>query len=601
MNESHKTRRILISFFLFALTLIPVSSLTEWYEGILDKQGHKVIGAITHPPGDILSVFLAQLKPFLLSFTKPVLIFLFKWGILVGLFWWFATRIKIRDIKFIDTLLRVIFESPRKVFQITIFIIMLCYACLFSYKFNGLQPFKPDSSAQLFQARIFASGNLYLPPPKEKEFFYFPFLMPKGDKWFTLYNPGHPFMLMLGLFLGIPWIINPLTGAFSLVLLYKIARQLYDEKTARLATIMLMSSPFYLYWNSGYMNNPSNLFFILLFIYFYIHSFNTNRLLAPFASGFFLGAAANVRPLTTLIIGFSFGLYAFIRRKDIDLLIPKSLIFTGGSAITLGILFSYNYLTNGNPLRFNYSVYHKMLDPNVITLGFGPTPWGGVHTPFRGFIHILQVINELNQKMFSWPFASLVLIFLFFTLSRKFTSWDHLLLLTALMVIGTHFFFFVIRIRYLYTIVPLLVLLSARGAINLPEILSHRTWNREGIRIFTILFLVLCSSLAQIQSVLPDIIHPLGEKKNKPARLVAKYNIHNAIVFLEGGYGDWGIYIYAFNHLQPKIEENDVIYALDLKERNYILAQKYPTRKTYRLLFFKNKIIPYNPFNSKDS
>jgi hypothetical protein len=468
-------------------------------------------------------------------------------------------------------------------------------ACRFSRTNSYFQPTGIDNAAQFFQAKIFASGRLYLPMPKEVEFFEFPFIFSKGDKWFSLYNPGYPFLLMLGILAGIPWLVNPLAGTGGILLMYKIGRQIYDEKTARLGTLMLLLTPVYLHESGGYMNHTTNLLFTLLFIYFYIRTFRTDNLLVPFISGFFLGATANIRPLNTLIIGLLFGLYVIIRRKDIESLFHKFLSFTGGCSITLGALFLYNYFTNGQMLRFNYSVYHRMLDPKVVTIGFGPAPWGIIHTPFRGLIHLWEIIYLLNKNLFYWPVASFVLIFLFFIFSPKITGWDRLFILTITGLFGAHIFFFVVRQRYFYAIFPLLALLSARGAITLPRIVNRRPWNPESIKVFSALFLIFCFYFPIRYSFIPPIFNNRGWKNNRLPRLAVEQNIQNAIIFVEGG---WGSYLYGFNHLNPILEKNDIIYAHDLKTRNHTLAERFPNRKTYRYILDEGKIIPYNPLIS---
>ncbi len=75
-------------------------------------------------------------------------------------------------------------------------------------------PHVQDSIAQLFQAKIFKMGALYAPLPPHKEFFDYTNII-NDSRWYSQYPPGHSLLLMLGLFLGAPWLIGPLLGAFS--------------------------------------------------------------------------------------------------------------------------------------------------------------------------------------------------------------------------------------------------------------------------------------------------------------------------------------------------------------------------------------------------
>ena len=73
-------------------------------------------------------------------------------------------------------------------------------------------PHVQDTVAQLFQAKLFAAGKLYLPSPPLPQFFDLMHVINDG-RWYSQYPPGHPLLLLLGVLIHAPWIINPLLGA----------------------------------------------------------------------------------------------------------------------------------------------------------------------------------------------------------------------------------------------------------------------------------------------------------------------------------------------------------------------------------------------------
>src|SRR5205807_7382748 len=72
-----------------------------------------------------------------------------------------------------------------------------------------------DGVAQLFQARIFASGRLAAPPPFPSESFLFQLtaLTPAG--WVSQFPPGQSLLLAVGMLAHVEWLVNPLLAWLS--------------------------------------------------------------------------------------------------------------------------------------------------------------------------------------------------------------------------------------------------------------------------------------------------------------------------------------------------------------------------------------------------
>lgn len=154
----------------------------------------------------------------------------------------------------------------RKVFVLLLFGFTFLVANLISLFCFEHMPHVEDSIAQVFQARIFASGRLWLPSPRFPDFFDYTHIINNG-RWYSQYSFLHSFLLMFGVFIGAPWIINPLLGAITVPLIYVLGRDLYGERTGRFAGVLAALCPFIFNMSAEYMNHAS----ALLFFHFIPH------------------------------------------------------------------------------------------------------------------------------------------------------------------------------------------------------------------------------------------------------------------------------------------------------------------------------------------
>src|SRR4029453_8153164 len=89
-----------------------------------------------------------------------------------------------------------------------------------------LEPFPhiEDEAAYYFQARIFASGHLFAPAPPSPEFFPSSWMMLRGGRWFSVFPPGWPLLLAIGMKGGVPALVNPVLTGLCLLLLHELVR-----------------------------------------------------------------------------------------------------------------------------------------------------------------------------------------------------------------------------------------------------------------------------------------------------------------------------------------------------------------------------------------
>jgi hypothetical protein len=449
-------------------------------------------------------------------------------------------------------------------------------------------PHVEDSIAQLFQAKIFKMGKLYAPLPPHKEFFDYTNIV-NDDKWYSQYLPGHPLLLMLGLFLGIPWLIGPLLGTLSLLVFFLVIKNIYsDHRVLYLSCILLLLSPFFLFMSSNYMNHSSTMFFMLLFLYFYLRMFSSNSCLYAIISGLSLGYAVNIRPLTAVAIGTPFICYSLIcayKKREIQVKKVVCLFMAISSMVFLLLL--YNSLTNGNPFLFGY-------EKNYQTLGFlGSSQLGPPHTLKGGVINTSNNLIGLNQYLFEWPIPSLIFIFILFALPARKNRWEYMFLVACGTVILGYFFYWYQDLcfgpRFYYSLMSFMIIFTVRGFLELPNWLGEKGFDRRSTEVSLYLLVLFCF-LYTFSFSLPLLIKKYSNDywwvTDKIHKTVEKQGITKAIVFIDVWrplhitkpnlipYGS------GFQFNSPDLND-DVIYAMDLKDRNSELMKAFPNRHYY--------------------
>lgn len=129
-----------------------------------------------------------------------------------------------------------------------------------------------DEFSQFFQAQIFARGRIATVYPLE----LLDRLLPYTSMFFIVsrttgevvssYWPGLSLLMAPFMFLGAPWLLNPLLGAGTLLLIRHLAAKLYPDTDAPAwAMLFALASPTFLAFSISYYGMPAQLFFNLLF------------------------------------------------------------------------------------------------------------------------------------------------------------------------------------------------------------------------------------------------------------------------------------------------------------------------------------------------
>ena len=76
---------------------------------------------------------------------------------------------------------------------------------------------------------------------------------------FSPLPPGWPAILAIGVRAGVPWLVNPVLSGVCILLLYALVRRLDTPRTARLATVLLATSPWFLFLGMSLMTHTATL------------------------------------------------------------------------------------------------------------------------------------------------------------------------------------------------------------------------------------------------------------------------------------------------------------------------------------------------------
>ncbi|HEV2405579.1 MAG TPA: glycosyltransferase family 39 protein, partial [Ktedonobacterales bacterium] len=315
------------------------------------------------------------------------------------------------------------------------------------------------------------------------------------------YPPGTGMALAVGILFGVPWLVEPLLGTLALLGIGLIAARLYDRRVATIAVLLGTLSPFYSYLAASYLSHAVALFFLVWGFWLLLRfaqggaGWNLPAAVAFFGMGQLTRdqvglAVAGV--MVAITVGLSWrrllaplkeretGEFGALRRGVSSLLdSPRLMAFVAAIAVALlfaAANFAYNAALTGNAM-----VSPRLLFNPGDHFGFGAgVGFYGQHTVAAGFVNLDELLTSLAIDLFGWPFyLTLAFVFVPFILRRAILA-DWLLLAGGMILTGAYIGYFYHGIylgpRYLFETLPFLLLLTARGIVELARV---GVWARE--------------------------------------------------------------------------------------------------------------------------
>lgn len=480
-------------------------------------------------------------------------------------------------------------------FLALLFVGAIALSCSVAYFLLERIPHVQDSVAYLFQAKTFALGRLWVPTPPKPEFFEHEFILNYEGKWFSKYPPGHAAVLALGVLAGQPWLVNPIVGALTLLVVFCLGREVYGKQVGLLAACLGLVSPFWVFMSGSQMAHPTALFFLSLFALFFVRGERGRGWGYYPLAGACLGMGVLIRPWTAVGIAAPFGIWAlFVLLRHWPAKVWRYLSLLLVLAGFCGLLLAYNAAVTGNPLQNPQELWWPF-----DRVGFGEGIGGhGPHTVEAGLWNTQRNLTEMMTHLFGWP-AYLTLAFALapFALHRA-NRWDALFLAAWLSLVAAYVAWWADGVmygpRFHYESLTFLLLLTARGVWIVGEqgarfaaILLKRgrpaLERGRGLALAIVGLLVVLNLVAYMPGQW-KLYHGYNYVNAGSIDAVRAAGIHNALVFTQvGKWYEWWNYGSVFSSNSPLLD-SDVVYARDLGlDKDRELMQLYPDRKYYLL------------------
>lgn len=478
-------------------------------------------------------------------------------------------------------------------------------------------PHVPDELSYLFQARLLASGRLAAPPPPVREVFDFfspPFIALNGDKWASIYPFGHPAMLAIGELIRAVWLVPPLIGAATVGLVFLLGRRIHRTRVGLLASVLLVTSPFFLMTGSNYMSHNTAAFYLVASLVFLAY-IDKRPALFGLLAGVCFGLLFNTRPLTSLALVAPFATYL------VSLLAPRAYrplgaqqvaSFLAGGLLMLLAYWLYNWGTTGDPFSNGYQAGSN------VEQGVG---FGARHSFTISTQHEQTQLALLLLVLHGWPqYVGLAFVLLPFILGTRH-RWDWFLLTCAVLMMAAYLLWRGSGVmhgpRYWYETTPLLMLLAARGVDRAADLLGagaawiHRivlgsrvrwAWAAVAVTYGVVLALVggsvygwlLSRETAWSARFVPARsveLQGFNFIDDRLVRLVREADLHNALVLVEYC-PHWWCYGNVFWMNSPDLD-GEVVFARNIPRRYAELFRAYPDRRVYVATYTRPSLSPY--------
>ncbi|MDH4043014.1 MAG: hypothetical protein OEW06_01025 [Gemmatimonadota bacterium] len=343
--------------------------------------------------------------------------------------------------------------------------LLVTFAILVFTLVFALNPRSVDGFVQLFHARIFLAGRLWVEPPAELANFATLHMVLGPDRWFSQYPPGQPAVMAMGLLLGSWWLLQPVFGVLLVLVTYRVARWVTDETTARVTIMLLALCPFVVAVTASEL---SHLPAATLGVAAAAAATMLGRPRWPgwaLLAGAALGTMVAFRPLDAVAAAIPVGVVALLAaRRRVGAL---GLIAVGGLLATLPTLW-FNARTTGSWSEFGYALVWG----RGIALGFHDVPWGIPLTPLRAVGLTGLDLHQINMYLLDLPVPVLLVVAVGFLVGvRQIRGRDGVPLIAVGSLIGLLFFYFhrdtFYGPRLLFSVVPWLLVILARAIVLL--------------------------------------------------------------------------------------------------------------------------------------
>lgn len=356
--------------------------------------------------------------------------------------------------------------------QIAFFLAILTIFITYWFSGNVYEqiPHVEDEFAYLWQAQVFAKGQVYLPSPPHPDQLVVPFVVDYKGLRFSKYPPGWSLLLSIGVLTGLTSWINPILAGLSIWLNYRLGQKIFNERIALLSSFLLLTSPFFQLNSGALLSHPFSLLLTLTLTLSWFDLFlikeksSTPDWIKILIAGFSLGLLAITRPLTAIGVAFPFFIHGIYLLTYQNKNIKINVFIIGILTVSLSsIVFLWQYIFTGNPTQNLYTLWWS-----YDQMGFGNdvgTQPGG-HNFFWVINNLVLSIIAGNFDLFGWGYFSWLFLPFGLWASRKNRFIEFLLGIPAGLALAYTFYWISQDLygpRYYYESIIVLCLLTSAG------------------------------------------------------------------------------------------------------------------------------------------
>lgn len=399
----------------------------------------------------------------------------------------------------VDTLqtraMRLLLAPSSRTFNIGTALLAALIALGFGWYLFHWLPITGDEFSQQWQSHLLTHGRLFAHSEARSEFFSTAETLNHAGRWFSQFPVGGPAIMSIGFAARAPWLVNPLLSGVAVAGFYRFVTVADEERSARVATLLLALCPFFLFMGGSEMNHTATLACLTTALAalasWHASEDGTHASKAAAVLGGVIGLAATIRPYDAAIVGSVIGVFQLLtawRRPELRRsLIVQAIV----GCVPIAALLASNRATVGAPLTFAYDVLHGAEHRP----GFHLTPLGFEHTPRRGLYIISAYLLKLNAGLLAWPIPAIPIVAGAMLLQRKESRWDRLLVgILAALLVGYAVYWgesYFVGPRYLFLAVPGLLVYVARFPSALRDRLGSPT-----LRAASSLLVPICLAIA---------------------------------------------------------------------------------------------------------
>ena len=248
----------------------------------------------------------------------------------------------------------------RRLFLAAVLIVLILIASVVLQRF----PNSADEYAYLFQAATLQQFRLWNEVHPLQEFFTVSHIGERDGRWVGRFPPGWPLVLAAFNAVHIPyWVVNPILGCLTLVLLWRLAVMAYGRRVATLTVLGFGLSGFFLFNAASYFSHTLAGLLLVGVTYCAYRYLETPRWTYAAAIGVLVATLALTRYYTAALSVLPFAV-ALLRTWSIRHWLGGAVMVAAGAPLMAFLLY-YNHDITGDPLLLVTSWY----DPEE-TLGF---------------------------------------------------------------------------------------------------------------------------------------------------------------------------------------------------------------------------------------